>query len=183
MNMSWVFALQEVVGGDERSPLFLVLPEPTELIWGAVSFIIVVVLVGRRAMPAINKTLEARQQAITGRLEEAEQAKTEAQTLLDDYRKQIANVRAEGNQILEGSRQSAETVKQDILARAGADAEQIVARAREEAAAERARALADAHQEVANLSIDLAERVVGQNLDRETQLGLVERYLAELERI
>jgi F0F1-type ATP synthase membrane subunit b/b' len=37
--------------------------------------------------------------------------------------------------------------------------------------------------EVANLSIDLAERVVGENLDRTAQLGLVERYLADLERM
>lgn len=181
MNWSWVFALQEVAAEEERSPLFLVLPEPTELIWGAVSFIIVVVLVGRRAMPAINRTLEARQRAITSQLEEAEATKVEAQSLLDDYRQQIANIRAEGGQIIEESRQSAETLKQDILTRAGTEAEQIVSRAKEEAAAERARAMADARQEVANLSIDLAERVVGQNLDRTTQLGLVERYLADLE--
>ena len=58
----------------------------------------------------------------------------------------------------------------------------IVAKAREEADGEKARALAEARQEVANLSIDLAEKVVGQNLDRETQLGLVERYIAELEK-
>jgi F0F1-type ATP synthase membrane subunit b/b' len=41
--------------------------------------------------------------------------------------------------------------------------------------------MAEARQEVANLTVDLAEKVVGQSLDRETQLGLVERYIAELE--
>jgi hypothetical protein len=41
---------------------------------------------------------------------------------------------------------------------------------------------ADAQREVANLTVDLAEKVVGENLDRQTQLGLVERYIAELER-
>ncbi len=42
--------------------------------------------------------------------------------------------------------------------------------------------LLDARQEVANLSIDLAERVVGESLDREAQMGLVDRYIAELEK-
>ena len=42
--------------------------------------------------------------------------------------------------------------------------------------------MADAQREVANLTVDLAERVVGENLDRQTQLGLVERYIAELEK-
>jgi F0F1-type ATP synthase membrane subunit b/b' len=42
--------------------------------------------------------------------------------------------------------------------------------------------MGEARREVANLSIDLAERVVGKNLDREAQLGLVDQYIAELER-
>ena len=54
-------------------------------------------------------------------------------------------------------------------------------RARQEADAETARALAEARSTVANLSIDLAEKVVGRSLDRETQLALVDDYLAELE--
>jgi F0F1-type ATP synthase membrane subunit b/b' len=41
--------------------------------------------------------------------------------------------------------------------------------------------MADAQREVANLTVDLAEKVVGSSLDRQTQLGLVERYISELE--
>ena len=56
-------------------------------------------------------------------------------------------------------------------------------KAREDAANEKARALQEARQEVATLSVDLAEKVVGENLDREAQRGLIERYLADLERM
>jgi F-type H+-transporting ATPase subunit b len=70
----------------------------------------------------------------------------------------------------------------DLIARAQAEADGIVAKAREEAGEEKSRALSEARREVANLSIDLAERVVGKNLDRETQLGLVDQYIAELDK-
>ena len=41
--------------------------------------------------------------------------------------------------------------------------------------------LAEARTTVASLSVDLAEKVVGRNLDREAQMGLVEDYLEDLE--
>ncbi len=74
-------------------------------------------------------------------------------------------------------------MRQDIVAKANAEAEEIVGKARQEAATERERALEEARQEVANLSVDLAERLVGQSLDRKAQLGLVSQYLDDLERM
>jgi F-type H+-transporting ATPase subunit b len=167
---------------EASSNVSLVLPETNELIAGIVAFLIVFFFVWKWAIPAINRTLEARQKAITGKLEDAERAKTEAENLRKDYEQQMADARSKGNDLIEEARKSAEAMKADMIARAQAEAEGIVTKAREEAAEEKSRALGEARREVANLSIDLAERVVGKNLDRETQLGLVDQYIAELEK-
>lgn len=167
---------------EASSNVSLVLPETNELIAGIVAFLIVFFFVWKWAIPAINRTLEARQKAITGRLEDAERAKNEAENLRKDYEQQMADARSKGNDLIEEARKSAEAMKADMIARAQAEAEGIVTKAREEAAEEKSRALGEARREVANLSIDLAERVVGKNLDRETQLGLVDQYIAELEK-
>lgn len=163
------------------SNVSLVLPETNELIAGIVAFAIVFFFVWKWALPAINRTLEARQQAIVGRLDDAEKAKLDAEKLRTDYERQLAEARNKGNQLIEDARKTAEQLKNDVVARAEAEAQAILAKAREEAGTEKARAMAEARQEVANLTVDLAEKVVGQSLDRETQLGLVERYIAELE--
>jgi F-type H+-transporting ATPase subunit b len=165
-----------------ESPARLLLPEQAELIAGIVAFLIVYVFVWRRAAPAIKRSMEARQAAIGGQIQEAEAAKAEAQTLLSDYKAQLAEVRSKQDAIVEEARKDAEALRADILAKAQTEADAILTKAREEAAAEKARVLTDARSEVANLSIDLAERVVGESLDRETQLCLVERYIAELEK-
>lgn len=172
-----------VLAAEERSGLFLILPEKHELIWGAVSFAILAFLIWKFAGPALNRTLEARQQAVVGSLQEAETAKTEAQSLLDDYRAQLANAKDEANRIIEEARQTAESMREELVAKAEAEADEIVAKARGEIVAERERALAEVRQEVADLSIDLAERVVQGSLDREAQRGLIDRYLTELERM
>jgi F-type H+-transporting ATPase subunit b len=167
---------------EASSNVSLVLPETNELIAGIVAFIIVFFFVWKWALPAVNRTLEARQKAITGKLEDAERAKNEAENLRKDYEQQMADARSKGNAMIEEARKSAEQMKSDLIARAQAEADGIVAKARDEAGEEKSRALSDARREVANLSIDLAERVVGKNLDRETQLGLVDQYIAELDK-
>ncbi|HJU51046.1 MAG TPA: F0F1 ATP synthase subunit B [Acidimicrobiia bacterium] len=167
---------------EASSNVSLVLPETNELIAGIVAFLIVFFFVWKWALPAVNRTLEARQKAITGKLEDAERAKNEAEGLRKDYEQQMADARSKGNDLIEEARKAAEAMKADMIARAQAEAEGIVTKAREEAAEEKSRALGEARREVANLSIDLAERVVGKNLDREAQLGLVDQYIADLER-
>lgn len=165
------------------SNVSLVLPETNELIAGIVAFAIVFFFVWKWALPAINRTLETRQQAIVGRMEEAEKAKVEAEALRAKYESQISEARNQGNQIIEESRRTADQLKTDLMARAQGEADTLLAKARQEASAEKARALAEARQEVANMTIDLAEMVVEKSLDRATQLSLVESYIADLEKM
>ena len=174
-----ILAQEEVEA--ESSNVSLVLPETNELIAGIVAFAIVFFFVWKWALPAINRILESRQQAIVGRLEDAEKAKLDAEKLRTDYERQVAEARTKGNEIIEEARKTSEQLRTDMLGRTQAEADALIAKAREEASTEKARAMAEARQEVANLTVDLAEKVVGQSLDREIQLGLVERYIAELE--
>lgn len=168
-------------GGETGGGLSLILPPASELIAGVIAFLIVFWFVGRRAMPMINRTLEARQQAITGQLTEAEEAKNEAESLLADYKAQLAEAKAEGNRLIEEARLAGEQLKADIVARAEEQAAQTLAKAREEAQAEKSRAMAEARREVGEISVELAERIVGGSLDDKMQKDLIERYLTELE--
>ena len=86
--------------GGESGGLDLLLPATPELIGGIIAFAIVFFFVWKWAVPALNSTLEDRQKAIGGQIEEAEKAKLEAQSLLDDYRKQLAETRAKENETI-----------------------------------------------------------------------------------
>ena len=148
-----------------------------------IAFAIVFFFIWRWAVPAINRSLEQRQAAIAGQIADAEQAKTEAESLLADYRAQLAESKTEANRIIDEARGTADQMKAAVIAKAEVDAEQIRAKAREEAAAERSRALADAKTQVGEISVDLAGRIVGESLDAEAHQALIDRYLADLERL
>jgi F-type H+-transporting ATPase subunit b len=180
LAQTFLIAAEETEGG---SGLDLLIPPLNELIAGIVAFAIVFFFIWRWAVPAINRMLEQRQAAIAGQIEEAEKAKAEAESLLADYRGQLAEARAEGNKIIEEARQAAEQMRADILAKAEAEADQIRERARDEAAGEKARALAEARSQVGDISVDLAGKIVGESLDQQVHKALIDRYLADLEKL
>lgn len=168
---------------EEPSGLDLVLPEINELIAGVIAFAIVFVVVWVWGRPAIDRMLTARQEAITGQLTAAEATKHEAESLLMDYKQQLAKAREEANRIVEEARRSADALRSDVVGKAEAEAVSIVRKAREEAASERERAAAAIRDEVATLSLDLARRVVGESVDAAAQKKLVDRYISELEEL
>jgi len=167
----------------EPSGTDLLLPVMDELIAGVIAFTLVFLVAWKFAAPAIKQTLENRQQAITGQIQEAETIKTEAAGLLEDYKAQLADARNEAGRIIDEARQSAEAVKADILAKATTEAAAIVEKAHTEAQAEKVRALQEARTDMAALSLDLAEKVVGNSLDRDAQTALVDSYLSDLDRM
>jgi F-type H+-transporting ATPase subunit b len=164
----------------EREGIDLILPAAAELVWGAICFAVVAVVLIRFAFPKIRETVAAREKKIQGTLEEAENAKNEAQKQLDEYKKQLAEARSEANKIIEEARQSAEEVRKDLVARSEKEAEQIVERAQEQIQAERQRTVQELQSQVAELSIVLAEKVVGRSLDGQAQRELVDAYIKEV---
>jgi F-type H+-transporting ATPase subunit b len=174
-------AAEEAENGE--GGLEILLPATNELIAGIIAFAIVFFFVWRYAVPAINRSLEQRQAAISGQIEDAEKAKAEAESLLADYKSQLAEARAEGNRIVEEARESAEQLRAEIVAKAEQEAEQIRSKARDEAASEKSRALAEARSQVGDISVDLAGRIVGESLDAEAHQDLINRYLADLEKL
>lgn len=159
----------------------LLYPKWDELILGAVAFFILFAFMYKWVIPRLNKTLEERRQRIQGDLEKAEQTRDEAAKLLEDYRSQLAGAREESNQIIEESRRVAESMRKDMEEKAQEQAKAIVDRAQEEIRAERDRVFQELKTQVGELSLQLAERVVGESLDRDRHLRLVDDYIESLE--
>lgn len=176
--MSGLLAVSE-----NGSAVELLFPHWTELIAGVIAFGIIFFFVKVWVWPKLSETMEMRQQAIAGEYKAAEKAKAEAESLLQDYKKQLAESKSEGNRMIEEARASADQVRADLIAKAESDAEQIRAKAREEAGSEKSRALADARSQVGDISVELAGKIVGESLDAEAHQALIDRYLADLERI
>jgi F-type H+-transporting ATPase subunit b len=157
-------------------------PHLSELVVGAIAFGILFFFMWKWAIPRLNQALEARRQRIQGDLEKAEQSRTDAEKLLDDYRAQLSGAREEANRVIDEARKTAEQLRKDMTAKAEKEYQAIVARAQEEIRAERDRVFEELKAQVGQLSVAIAGKVVGKKLDEEKELHLklVDSYIKEL---
>jgi F-type H+-transporting ATPase subunit b len=168
---------QEAAAEAEKNPI---LPDIAELIFGGLAFVIVFWALAKFAFPQLNAMLDARTEKIQGDLERAETARAEADTVLADYRAQLAGAREESNRIIEDSRKTADQLRRDLQTKAEEEAAATVARAQEEIRAERDRVFADLRTQVGEIAVDLAGRVVGESLDAKTHEKLIDDYIEQV---
>ncbi len=157
-----------------------VVPKVSEIFWGGLAWLIVMIIVVKVGVPAIKKTMQARSDKIKGDLEAAEASKASAAAELDEYRRQLADANAESARIVDEARQQAEAVRKDIVARAEQEAADIRVRANDEVRIASDRAMADLRQQVAAMSVDLAGKIVEKNLDPATQQSLIDSYISSV---
>ncbi|MDQ2826397.1 MAG: F0F1 ATP synthase subunit B [Actinomycetota bacterium] len=156
-----------------------ILPAGNEIVWGALSFLILFVLIAKVGFPAIKKGMDARADKIRSSLDEAEKTRDEANGILQEYQRQLTDAKGESARIIEEARQAADKLRQDLKRQAEAEVTEIKQRAQDDIAAQVERAMGDLRARVADMTIELTEKVVGRNLDRETNLALIERFIDE----
>ena len=159
----------------------LVLPKLNEFIWGTVAFVLFLLILWRFGVwKRLGEALDDRRRRIQGDLENADAARREAEALLREYREQLQQAREEAREIVEDSKRRADQTRQDLIRRAERDADAVRQRAEQEIQAQLDRAKAELRRELGALSVRLAERVIGDNLDTERHLRLVDQYIEEL---
>jgi F-type H+-transporting ATPase subunit b len=171
------YVLAQETAEHEQSPI---LPATNELIWGTVAFLILLFLMYRTVFPSINQAYKDRRANIQGKLEQAEKDREEAEGLLEQYRRRLRDAEDETQRILEEARANAERVRRELRAKAEEEAGRELERARQAIRSERDQAILQLRNEVGTLAVELATRVVGDSLDRDRQLRLVDEYIDEL---
>jgi F-type H+-transporting ATPase subunit b len=161
-----------------KNPL---IPAWNELIWGTVAFVLLLVVLWRAGVfKRISEALAERTAKIEGQIKDAEATQAEANKILEDYKRQVAGAREEANRIVAEAREAGEQLRKDLQQKAQEEANRMVESARLEIQAERERAKRELRREVGSLAVQVAERVVGSELDHDRQLSLVDSYIDEL---
>ena len=157
-----------------------ILPETTEIIWGGIAFVVLLALMQWKLFPAVKRGMDRRAEKISADLDAAETARTEALEVKAGYEAELADARAEAGRIIDAARADAEQVRADLIARAEAEATELRQRSDLEVEAAKRQALSDLQSEVSAIVIGAAETVIGQNLDHDAQMQLIESYIDEV---
>jgi len=162
-----------------QSPL---LPEPTELIIGLITFAIIFFALWKLVLPRMHTMLETRTDQIEGGLKRAEDAQSEANQVLAQYRAQLADARHEAARLREAAKEEAAQIIAQGRADGVAEGQRMIDAANARIEAERQQAMAALRTEVGALAVELASKIVGESLaDEARQSRMVDRFLADLD--
>ena len=158
-------------------------PAPADLIWSAVVFAILLVFFWFKVLPNFKKNIDARTEAIEGRLALAEKAQAEAAAKTANIETEQAAARAEAAQIRESARAEGAAILAELKEQASLEAARMTETAKKQIEAERQAANISLRAEVGTLAIDLASSVVQNNLKEDKSASaIVDGFLADLEK-
>ena len=146
-----------------------------QLVWLALTFGLLYVLLKRFALPRVGEVIEERRERIQRDFEKAEKLKAETEQALANYEQALAEARTRANAIAKDMRDklAAEVDKE----RAAVDAQ--VAQKLADAEARIAQSKAEAMASVGDIAADTASAVVGKLLGKEVTKDEVQRALLQ----
>jgi F-type H+-transporting ATPase subunit b len=146
----------------------------------AISFSVVFFVLWRFAYRPVFNMLEARRLKIVEGIDNAEKIKAELARTEANRQEILIKAGDQANQIIAEVREAAARVREQETQKAIADAERIIAKAREVTAQDHARMLAELKREVGRLVVQTTATVTGKILTPDDQRRLAEETEKQL---
>ncbi len=151
-----------------------------EVYWGTVAFFVVVGLIVWKALPAMTQALRDRTARIESELAEAKAARAEAEQALTASSADLPDVSTEEAKIRSEAQATAAKLREDLFAKAEAEAEAVRERGRSDVANRKRQAQADLAAEISAMTRNSAEALVKEGLDGGSQSELIETYINQV---
>lgn len=129
----------------------------------------------------LRDAIEERNSNLERTFSEVEGLRSEMSTMKSDYEKKLAATEAEAREKINAQIKEAQALRQSLMAEATSKSDALIKQAQEEIAGEKAKAIRDIQVHVTDLALVAAEKVVGKNMDNDTNRKLVADFIKDLE--
>lgn len=158
----------------------LVTPNLGLIFWMTISFIFLLLVLGKYAWKPVMKSLKDREHRIADALNEAEKAHEEMKQLKFSNEELLKEAKEERDGILREARKVRETIIEEARDKANVEAERIIENAKASIHYEKMAAITELKNQIAILSIEIAEKIMSQELAKDdNQKKLIDKLLGE----
>lgn len=154
--------------------------DPGLMFWTAVTFFLVLLVLGRYTWKPIIKTLQEREEKIKNSLDQADRARRESEALMEKNNAILARAELEAQQIMKKAQESAERLKAEIFKEATAKAAEFRNAAIQEIEREKTAALIALQKEVADIAVTAAGKIINAALNPEQHKKIVDDFISSL---
>lgn len=128
----------------------------------------------------VMKIIDDRQKEIDDLYDAAGKAKESASALETEYRQKLSAAAETSERMVKEAMHRGQTREEEIVRRANQEADAIREKAAADIAQEKKKAINDVKNELSVMALEIAEKVVGRELNAADQENLVNRFIEEL---
>ena len=151
------------------------------IFWTTITFILLLVLLGKFAWKPILSAIKTREKGIEDALSSAEKALNDMRELKSSNEKILAEARVERDNLLKEARDTKDAIIAEAKAKSQSEADRIMSSAREQITNEKNAAVAEFKNQVATLSIEIAEKILRSELSNDDkQKALVTNLMKDV---
>lgn len=159
----------------------LITPEIGLIFWTGITFLILLFLLRKFAWKPILGAVEERDNKINAALNAAEDARKEIANLAAENEKLLNEARAEKDRIIADAKKTRETMISEAKAIADSEAKRMIETARVSIENEKNAALTEVKNLVAGLSIDIAEKLLRKQFENNAeQQAFVKKHIEDI---
>ena len=129
----------------------------------------------------LKASLDERNGNLEATFQEVETLRNEMTAMKSDYEKKLAASEADAREKINAQIKEAQALRQSLMAEAASKSDALIKQAQEEIAGEKSKALRDIQAHVTDMALLAAEKVVGKNMDTDTNRKLVADFIKDLE--
>ncbi|HST17880.1 MAG TPA: F0F1 ATP synthase subunit B [Gaiellaceae bacterium] len=154
---------------------------PGLMIWTIVCFAVTYFVLKRFAFGPIQQTIDTRRTRIEESIAEADRAREEAKSLLEEHRQLIGQAKSQSEEILAEARRVADSQRERVRVETEEDRQRRLEETRRQIDQATHQAIGEIRDEVGKLSVAAAEKITRKSLDEADQQRLIDEALAEID--
>ena len=169
-----------LLSGDGQENPSLLSVNPGLIIWTIIIFIILLFILRKVAWGPLLKALNSREESITNAIENAEKLNKEAEQLIEQNKKDLADANAKSIAVINEAKEMASKVREEIISKASDDSRKVIEQAKTEIEQQKEAALSEMKDEISDIAIRAAEKIINENLDERKQKKIIDDFLVKM---
>lgn len=150
-----------------------------DILFTLFTFAILLFLIKKLAWGPLMSVMKQREEHIANEIDSAEKSRAETKQLLEEQRQLLKEARTEAQTLIENAKKQGDVQREEIISLARDEANRLKESALVEIEQQKEKAVAAIHEQVASLSVLIASKVIEKELSVEDQEKLINEYIQE----
>lgn len=153
---------------------------PGLIFWTVITFVCLLFILKKLAWKPILSALSDREKLIMDSLDKAEKARTEFERLTEENKIRMAKAEEDAQKIIAQGREYAEKIKAQVVEESRHEAKKMIEDATAAIERKQQESFNNLREQIAEIAVNSAEKIIRENLDKEKQLKIVDKYIQDI---